>query len=276
MPDETKSRVDGQEVSAPVLYRMDGRIVELTLNRPDKRNALNADMAEQLRMAISRAASDGARAVLLVARGTAFSAGADLAALQALRTASYEENLADSQVLAGLFRAIRTAPFPVVAAVQGHAIAGGAGLVAAADYAVIADDALVGFTEVRIGFVPAIIMHFVDQRLGDAALRDLLFSGRLIDGTTAVSIGLANESCPSESVATAAREWADKVANRTSSSAVARTKKLIGEIRGMSLDEALDHAAAVNAEARSTPDCQAGVDAFVRGEKPPWHVEDVR
>ncbi len=252
---------------------MEGRIAVVTLNRPDKRNALNADMAERLRSSIERAAREEARVVIMQVSGPAFSAGADLAALQTLRTASLEENLADSRLLAGLFRTMRNAPFPVVAAVEGHAIAGGGGVVAAADYAVVASDALIGFTEVRIGFVPAIIMHFVAQRLGDADLRDLLFSGRLIDGTTASAMGLVNEAVPRADVRERAWAWARKVSDRTSATAVARTKRLIGEIRGLSVDDALDHASRVNAEARQTADCRAGVDAFLRNERPPWYVE---
>src|SRR5690606_18117164 len=159
--------------SAMLTSHRAGAVLTLTFDRPDKRNALSADLVAALTDALREAAADdGLRVVVLTGAGRAFSAGADLAALQALQTASAEANLADSEALAALFEAIYRHPKPVVAKVNGHAIAGGCGLAAVCDFSLVAEGAKLGFTETRIGFVPAIVAVFVLRKLGEAAARD--------------------------------------------------------------------------------------------------------
>lgn len=250
---------------------MEGRLATITLNRPDKRNALNAAMVSALRAALEEAATDPAvRVVVLTGAGAVFSAGADLAALEALQTATAEENLADSEHLAGLFRQLYLHPKPVVARINGHAIAGGCGLAAVCDFSVAAETARLGFTEVRIGFIPAIVAVFVLRKLGEAAARDLLLRGRLIGAAEAVATGLITQAVPAEALDETVALLAGELARETSASAVWLTKKLLAQVPGMGLDEALTFAAQLNALARSTDDCKAGIAAFLGKTDPPW------
>ena len=252
----------------------EGAVVTLTMDRPEVRNALNADLVTALRGAIADAeAADGVRCLVLTGTGKAFSAGADLAALQALQTASAEANLADSDRLAGLFRAIVDSPLPVVARVQGHAIAGGCGLAAVCDVSVVAQGAKLAFTETRIGFVPAIVAVFVRRKLGDAALRDLLLTGRLVSAGEAAGMGLVTRAVPGDALDDAVAEVVGQLA-QTSPTAVALTKRLLADVHGMGLAEGLSAAVRLNALARATDDCRAGVAAFLGKTDPPWQPGD--
>jgi len=250
--------------------RDDGPVRTLTLQRPDVRNALNADLVQALRDALADAEDDAIRSIVLTGAGSVFSAGADLAALRALQDASPEENLADSAHLAELFRAIYLHPKPVIAKINGHAIAGGCGLAAVCDLSVASAEAKLGFTEVRIGFVPAIVMVFVRRKLGEAAARDLLLRGRLIPASEAADLGLITQAVPPEDLDATVDEMAHSFARETSGTAVALTKKMLAQVPGMGLEEALDHAVTVNAFARGTDDCQAGIQAFLNKTDPPW------
>ncbi len=254
-----------------VLRRYEGPVLTLTLNRPDKRNALGADLVGALRDALAEAAGDdGVRVVVLTGAGTVFSAGADLAALEALQTASPLENLADSRHLAGLFEAVYRHPKPVIAKVNGHAIAGGCGLAAVCDFALVAERAKLGFTEVRIGFVPAIVSVFVLRKLGEAATRDLFLRGHLVSASEAAALGLVTRAVPEDDLDAATDALARELATETSATAVALTKRLLADVPGMGLTEALDHAVQLNALARGTDDCKAGIAAFLGKTDPPW------
>ena len=248
-----------------------GSILTLTLDRPEVRNALSGELVEQLTEALEAAGRDDAvRVVVLTGTGRAFSAGADLAALQGLQTASAEANLADSELLARLFETIYTLPKPVVAKVQGHAIAGGCGLAAVCDVSLVADDVKLGFTETRIGFVPALVAVFVVRKLGEAAARDLLLRGHLIDAAEAARIGLVTRAVPAGDLDVAVDALCRDLATETSASAVALTKRLLADVPSMGLAEGLSYAARLNAFARSTDDCKAGVAAFLGKTDPPW------
>jgi methylglutaconyl-CoA hydratase len=165
-------------VTDSVLRRDEGIVRWLVLNRPEKRNALDAEMVTRLMDELEGARGTQARCLAITGAGSVFSAGADLAALQALQRATREENLADSLRLAELFQAIAEHPLPVLAAVNGHAIAGGAGLAIACDFAVGVEGAKLGFTEVRIGFIPAIILNFVLRAVGENVARSRWWSRR--------------------------------------------------------------------------------------------------
>ncbi len=254
-----------------VLQHRSGRVHTLTLNRPDKRNALSADLVGALKEALADAAEDdGVRVVVLTGAGKVFSAGADLAALEALQTASPLDNLADSQHLASLFEAIYRHPKPIIAKVNGHAIAGGCGLAAVCDFALVADRAKLGFTEVRIGFVPAIVSVFVLRKLGEAAARDLMLRGHLVSAEDAVAAGLVTRAVPADDLDAAVDALAEELATETSATAVALTKRLLADVPGMGLGEALDHAVQLNALARGTDDCKAGIASFLGKTDPPW------
>jgi len=258
-------------MSDPVLVADRGAVRTLTLNRPEVRNALDAALVAALTDALAEAAAEeGVRVVVLTGAGKAFSAGADLSALAALQDATAEENLADSARLAGLFEAIYRHPKPVVAKVNGHAIAGGCGLAAVCDFSLVASGAKLGFTEVRIGFVPAIVAVFAARKLGEAALRDLMLRGHLIPAEEAMRIGLVTRAVPAADLDAEVDRLADEIAHETSGSAVALTKRLLADVPGMGLREGLDYAVQLNALARSTVDCRAGVRAFLDKVSPPW------
>ena len=254
-----------------VRYHHEGPTATLTLNRPEKRNALGADLVEALKTALAQAAEDpDVRAVVLTGAGKAFSAGADLAALEALQAATPMENRADSERLAGLFEQIYLCPKPVIAKVNGHAIGGGCGLAAACDFALAAEEARLGFTEVRIGFVPAIVAVFMVRKLGETVVRDLLLRGRLVSAEEAARLGLIHRAVSADQLGEVVALLAYELATETSASAMALTKRLLADVRGMGLQEGLAYATQMNAFARSTADCQAGIAAFLNKTDPPW------
>lgn len=254
-----------------IRYETAGRAAYVTLNRPDKRNALSAELVEQLQAVLDEASRDAAvRVIVLTGEGTAFSAGADLAALERMQSASALENEADSRQLADLFHQIYLHPKPVIARINGHAIAGGCGLAAVCDLSVAVDTARVGFTEVRIGFVPAIVMVFVLRKIGEAAARHLMLTGELISAHDAERIGLINETVPESKLDERVDELVQAISGQTSASAVRLTKQMMAQVRGMGLGEGLDYAARMNAFARGTDDCRAGIAAFLSRTDPPW------
>lgn len=246
-------------------------VLTLTLDRPEVRNALSAELVGALTQAVQEAGRDeSVRVIVLTGTGRAFSAGADLAALQALSTASAEANLADSEHLADLFKAIYHSPKPIVAKVQGHAIAGGCGLAAVCDLSYVSADAKLGFTETRIGFVPAIVSVFAVRKLGEGAARDLLLRGRLLDASEAARLGLVTEAVPADELDDVVDAVCHELATETSASAVALTKRLLADVPSLGIAEGLSYAARLNALARATDDCRAGVAAFLNKTDPPW------
>ena len=256
-----------------VKYRVAAQVAWITLDRPEKRNALDAEMVAGLREALDRAARDDVRVVVLEGGDRAFSAGADLAALEAMQAASPMDNAADSRRLAELFQQIYLHPRPVIAKIKKHAIAGGCGLAAVCDFSVAAEGAKFGFTEVRIGFVPAIVMVFVLRKLGETAARDLLLRGALLAAADACAAGLITRVVPEAELDAAVDALAREIASETSPTAVTLTKQMLARVPGMGLAEALDYAVQMNAFARGTDDCRAGVSAFLRKEAPPWKRE---
>ena len=252
-----------------------GPVLTLRLDRPDKRNALSGELVGLLTQRLDEAAGDDSvRVVVLTGSGRAFSAGADLGAIQTLRDASAEANLADSDRLARLFETIYRSPKPIVAKVNGHAIAGGAGLAAVCDLSLVAEGAKIGFTETRIGFVPAIVAVFVTRKLGEAAARDLLLRGHLVDAAEAARLGLVTRVVAPEALDAACDALCAELARETSGSAVALTKRLLADVQGMGLAEGLSYASRLNALARATDDCRAGVDAFLGKTDPPWRAAE--
>jgi len=252
-----------------VITRDEGPVRWLTLNRPEKRNALSADLIAELKRELKAAEDSGARCVAITGAGSAFSAGADLKALQAMRNASHEENLTDSHRLAELLQRIAEHPLPIIAAVNGHAIAGGAGLALACDLTIAAEDASMAFTEVRIGFVPAIILNFLLREVGEKAIRDLCLTGRRIGMEEAKELGLVWRVVPHSELAEAVADLGAKF-REGSPAAIATTKQLFLKLRHLSLEKGLLLAAEENASARMTDDCGEGIDAFLEKRKPNW------
>jgi len=246
-------------------------VVTLTLNRPEKRNALNRQLVDELAGVIEDLSGDeSVRIIVLTGSGSVFSAGADLEALEEMRTASYETNLEDSQKLADLFTAIQTCSQVVIARVNGHAIAGGCGLVTACDFAISDSRARFGFTEVRLGFIPAIVMTLLKNRIPDRKLRNLLLRGSLISAAEAQELGLLNRVVDGARLDKAVHSLADEIVRETSPQAVAATKRLFFDLNLLTGQAALTHAVEQNARMRGTPDCLAGIRAFLNREDPPW------
>lgn len=253
-----------------VNYKTHKRIGYITLSRPEKRNALNYKVVSELKEAFTKASEDDeVKVIILKAEGDAFCAGADLAYLQQLQENSYYENLADSNHLKELFYQIYTMPKVVIASVQGHAIAGGSGLAAVCDYAFAAPEAKFGFTEVRIGFIPAIVMVFLLRKAGEQRAKDLLLSGRMITAKQAKKYGIITAVAEGNLVQEV-EDFARELVQNNSAQSMAATKQMIGHVQHMSLEDALDYAATQNAKARSTEDCKKGIDHFLKKEPIQW------
>jgi len=244
-------------------------IGRIWLNRPDKRNALDRRLVDELHAAAGLLAGDDAvHAVLLAGRGPAFCAGADLAYLRSLSEFSLEENAQDSAALAATLRAIYTLPKPTVARVHGPAIAGGCGLATVCDVVIAAEQATFGFSEVRIGFVPAIVMSFIARKTTSMRVRELLLSGRIVGAHEAYERGLVTEVVHGDEHALDARLEQILTAMASASPTATRmTKEILTALDGMSLDAALDYTARMNAMARMSPDCQEGIERFLNKDE---------
>jgi methylglutaconyl-CoA hydratase len=248
----------------------DHDLLWLELHDPGRANALSPDLITRLTETYGRdLRSEGVRAVLLVAAGKHFSAGADLDHLRSLRNSGPEANLADSRAIKGLFEAVLRQPALTVAAVQGACVAGGCGLATAHDFVVAEQDARFMYSEVRIGFVAALVATFLPLRLKGADVRDVLLNPEFIDASRALELGLTNRVVSSGQAREEARALAEQVLERASSESIAQTKSLLLEVLGRPLDEALEIAAAANARARDTEDCRHGIETFLETKAPP-------
>lgn len=247
------------------------RIAFITLNRPEKRNALNPQLISELTAAFIGAQQNlDVKVVILKSSGDVFSAGADLVYLQQLQHNTYEENLEDSNHLKLLFHTIYNLEKPVIAQVEGNAIAGGCGLVSVCDIVFAVPEAKFGYTEVNIGFVPALVATFLLRKVGEGRTRQLLLSGELVSAEAACNYGLINFVEAPNTINQVVLAYAEKLVLNTSSQAVKTTKALLDKIQFMSVDESLDYAAKINAEARLTADCKKGIEAFLNKSQPKW------
>jgi methylglutaconyl-CoA hydratase len=254
-----------------VLYQVRDRVATITLNRPGKRNTLNPELVAALDEAITAASDDDAVKIILIrANGDVFCAGADLAVLRELRSASYEENLEDSRRLANMFFRIHDCPKVVIAAVHGHAIAGGCGLVTVCDLSIAQHGARLGYSETRIGFVPAIVARFLVRKTGITIAKRLLLSGELVDAAEAATLGLVTEAAAPENFEERIGYWTSTLLTKTSGEALSATKKLIHFVTDHSRDEAVRYAIETNALSRGTADCKKGIDTFLSGGKIVW------
>ncbi|MGW8122382.1 enoyl-CoA hydratase/isomerase family protein [Roseivirga echinicomitans] len=254
-----------------VKYAVANRIATITLNRPEKRNALNAEMVTQLKQAFTQAEQDeNAKVIVLEAAGDSFCAGADLAYLQQLQSNTFEENLADSNHLKELFLQIYQHPKIVIAKIQGHAIAGGCGLATVCDFSFTIPEAKFGYTEVRIGFIPAIVKVFLLRKIGEGKAKTLLLTGELIPAVLAESIGLVNTVVEAIELDTEVANFAQMLVEKNSGQSMTYTKQMIAAVQSMGLEEGLNYAAEMNAKARASVDCQMGIAAFLNKEKIVW------
>ena len=247
-----------------VLYEASEGVARVTLNRPEKRNALNDELIASLKDALRRAHDDDEIRVIVVnGAGSDFCSGADLAALQKLATASVGENLDDAASLLELFTLIRSVRQPVIAAVKGRALAGGCGLASACDMVLASRSARFGYPEVKIGFVPAMVMAILRRNISEKRAFELLTMGNEITAAEAVGIGLANRVMDDEAFDDEVNAYINQF-KKTSSSAVALTKRLLYQIDAMSFEDALRCGLDTNVTARMSEDCQRGVERFLK------------
>lgn len=245
-----------------------GEIARITLNRPDKRNAISAQMIDDLLAALDEAEHGPTRVLILTGAGKAFCAGMDLDGLRALAGNSPGQNLEDSRGMAKMFHRVYAFPKPVISAVNGAAIAGGCGIATLADFTLAAPEAKFGYTEVRIGFIPALVSVFLLRQIGERHARDLLLSGRIIDAAEALRMGLVSEVVPREKLMGRAEEVAAALL-ASSPTSIARTKRLLQHDDG-ALEASLERAIHANADMRSTADFREGLAAFLEKRDPKW------
>jgi methylglutaconyl-CoA hydratase len=254
-----------------VEYSVKDRIGYVALNRPAKRNALSYELISEVKHAFTTAENDAlVKVIVLRAVGDTFCAGADLAYLQQLQVNSFEENLADSDHLKELFILIYTLKKVVIAEIQGHALAGGCGLATVCDFAFAVPEAKFGYTEVRIGFVPAIVMFFVLKKIGEGRAKYLLLSGETIQAQQAVTWGMINEVVDATNLSNRVENFASQLILNNSPQSMERTKRMIAEMHALPLTNALHYASIQNAQARSSDDCKMGINAFLNKTKLSW------
>jgi methylglutaconyl-CoA hydratase len=252
-----------------LLLEFSSEIAKITLNRPDKRNAINTQMIAELQTALDTIEKSHSRVVIVTGAGKAFCAGMDLEMLAAITKQSPAENQEDARRIAKMLRRIWSFPRPMIAAVNGAAYAGGCGIATLCDFTLAAPDAKFGYTEVKIGFLPAIVSVFLTRQIGDKRSRDLLLTGRLIEATEAKEFGMVTEVVPSEHLMDRALALAgDLIA--ASPSSLTRSKHLLTSAAAAGVDHDLERAILENARIRCTPDFKEGVASFLEKRKPIW------
>ncbi len=247
----------------------DGPVATITLNRPDKRNAISFELIDDLLRALDEVAKSDALVLIITGAGKAFCSGMDLENLKALLGRTPEENLKDSQTMVQLFRTLYEFSKVTIAAVNGAAIAGGTGLALLCDFTLAVPEAKFGYTEVRIGFVPAIVSTFLLRQIGEKQARDLLLTGRLFDAKEAARMGLVSEIVAPEQLMTRARALAALLLENSPSSLRA-TKKVLTDQARAELDAQIDAAVRENAGIRATADFREGITSFLEKRKPVW------
>jgi methylglutaconyl-CoA hydratase len=244
-------------------------IATITLNRPDKRNAISFELIEELLRALDEVAKSDAIVMILTGAGKAFSSGMDLENLQSLIGRSPEQNLKDSGEMVRLFRRLYEFPKVTIAAVNGAAIAGGTGLALLCDFTLAVPEAKFGYTEVRIGFVPAIVSTFLLRQVGEKQARDLLLTGRILGAEEAARMGLVNEIVSPDKLLPRARELAALLMENSPASLRATKQLLTDHARG-ELDAQIEAAVRENAAIRTTADFREGMSSFLEKRKPVW------
>ncbi len=252
------------------LAEADG-VATLTLNRPEKRNAISFELIDNVMGALEAAGKSEAQVVIVTGAGKAFCSGMDLESLKTLSAAGrpVDDNLKDSQAMARLFRTIYDFPKPTIAAVNGPAIAGGTGIATACDFTLASSEAKFGYTEVRIGFIPAIVSSLLKRQVGEKHARDLLLTGRLFGAEEAYRMGLVNEVLEPEKLMARARELAAALMENSPTS-VRLTKALLSEYAREQLDREMKLGQEENARIRATDDFREGVAAFLEKRTPKW------
>jgi methylglutaconyl-CoA hydratase len=247
-----------------ILSSVEQGIARITLNRPDKRNALDDEIVSEFKDAL-RAASrdDSVRVVLVTGAGKDFCSGADLASLQRISEAGVQESMASARVMGELFIEMRRHPCPIIAAVRGRALAGGCGLATACDIILAAESSQFGYPEVNIGFIPAMVMAILRRSVSEKRAFELITRGEIISGRTALEIGMINRVFADDQFETDVESYARTMAKK-SASAVSLAKSLLYHMDGMTFETAIEAGIQMNAITRMTEDCKKGVERFLK------------
>ena len=254
---------------ATLTVETDDSLAILTLNRPEKRNAISTAMTNEIAAAMAEIAAGPARVMILTGAGKAFCAGMDLEGLRELAEQSPERNYEDSRRMAALFHRLYSFPKPTIAAVNGHALAGGCGLATLCDFTLAVPGAKFGYTEARIGFVPALVSVYLTRQIGEKRARDLLLTARLVTAGEATKMGLVNELVEPERLLARARELAQTLAANSPESLLA-TKRLLLNFSEAELEQQLALAVDANARIRQTADFREGIRSFLEKRPPRW------
>lgn len=247
----------------------EGRLATLTLNRPEKRNAISFELIDDLVRALEEVGKSDAIVLIVTGAGKAFCSGMDLENLKALLGRTPEQNLQDSETMVQLFRSLYEFPKVTIAAVNGAAVAGGTGLALLCDFTLAVPEAKFGYTEVRIGFVPAIVSTFLLRQVGEKQARDLLLTGRLFGAEEAMRMGLISEIVGPDALMSRARQLAAQLMENSAASLRA-TKQLLTDHARMELDAHIQAAVRENAAIRTTADFREGITSFLEKRKPVW------
>jgi len=247
-----------------ILYTVEQRVARITLNRPEKRNALDAETISELRAAMRASACDpNVRVVVLTGAGSDFCSGADLSGIERTFQAGVLENMADARNMAELFVEMRHHPRPIVAIVRGRALAGGCGLATACDLIVASESAKFGYPEVNIGFVPAMVMAILRRSLSEKRAFEMITTGEIITSQTALEFGLINAVFTEDTFDIEVDAFVGKLAEK-SASAIALSKRLLYHIDGMTFESAVEAGVETNAIARTTEDMKRGIERFLK------------
>ena len=255
-----------------IRLEVDGAIARLTLNRPEKRNALTPAMISEISQALDHVRASPARVLILTGAGESFCSGMDIGALRDLVGQSLEAAIEDSRKVAGLFRALYDFPKAVISVVRGAAVAGGCGLATLADFTLAEPAAKFGYPEGRIGFIPAIVSVFLIRQIGEKRARSLLLSGQLIGAEQGRELGLVSEVVPGEKLPARSEELASQLLT-ISPTSIIFTKRLLREMSAAELDRDIELAIEANARIRATNNFTEGVSAYLEKRKPTWRTD---
>src|SRR6266436_637423 len=245
-----------------LILEFSGEIAKITLNRPEKRNAINTQMIAELQTALDTIEKSHSRVAIVTGAGTSFCAGMDLEMLAAIAKQSPAENQDDSRRIAKMLRRLWSFPRPMIAAVNGPAYAGGCGIATLCDFTLAAPEAKFGYTEARVGFMPALVSMFLEKQVGEKLARDLFLTGRIVDAAAAKAIGLVTRIVPAERLMDAARELAATLIANSPGSVLA-TKRLLVRASEAEIDRRIELAVAESVAIRATPDFREGLAAFL-------------
>lgn len=247
-----------------IIYSVDQSMARITLNRPDRRNALDDEIVSEFKDALRSAAGDeSVRVVLITGAGKDFCSGADLASLRRISEAGVEESLASARFMGELFVEMRKHRCPIIAAVHGRALAGGCGLATACDIILAAESAQFGYPEVNIGFIPAMVMAILRRSVSEKRAFELITRGEIISSGEAREIGMINRVFPDDSFEAQVEAYAAQLASK-SASAVSLAKSLLYHMDGMTFETAIESGVQLNAITRMTEDCKRGVERFLK------------